>query len=310
MDETDGWFQPLVWVAQHHHGLITRAAHLAARISDERMESLAAAGIVARKAHGVYVVNGMPPTWRQDALAACLARPEGAVVSHLSAAALYELWKPPPVPHITVPQGRSPRTRLAIVHRANLGPADITRVAGIPATTTIPRTLVDCAALLPRSDLGAMVDDGLCRRGSEANYVLEAIERASRRPGRAGIPLLRSVLEPWLEGPKPGSPAEMRLLRRLEEWGFRRPERQVEVYDETGRLIAVIDLGWRPELVGVEYDGERAHTPRRLLPDEERHARLKAFGWYIARADKTDVRPSATRLRSELWPVLMARRAA
>ncbi len=107
----------------------------------------------------------------------------------------------------------------------------------------------------------------------------------------------------------PESPGEARLLRRLGEWGVPRPVTQHPVHDREGRLVGRLDVAWPYVRVGLEYDGERWHTPDRLAHDEHRHARLVAAGWWVLRAGADDLRPSADRLRRELGHAFRQRRA-
>jgi hypothetical protein len=147
--------------------------------------------------------------------------------------------------------------------------------------------------------LQALVDDVLDRRLATPASVLGAIRRAPSGHGRSGAPRVRAALEPWLGRIVPGSPAEVRLIRRLSDWGLPNPVRQHEVRLPSGRS-AYIDLAWPPALVGLEYDGSRAHTPRRMAADVAREEGLRAQGWWIGRVDRHDLAPSATRVRDEL----------
>jgi hypothetical protein len=56
------------------------------------------------------------------------------------------------------------------------------------------------------------------------------------------------------------SPQETRVRLILVLAGLPRPETQIPVYDEYGQLIAVLDMGWREIMVGVDYEGEH-HRP-------------------------------------------------
>ena len=128
-------------------------------------------------------------------------------------------------------------------------------------------------------------------------------------PGRKGLPLLERALAEWESGPRPGSPAEMRLLRLLERWGFPTPERQIEVRDGRGRLIGRVDLGWPDLKVGFEYDGAEFHGPRQSEHDARRQGSIEALGWRLERVRKEDVRP-AKELRSRVDALFQSRRAA
>jgi len=61
-----------------------------------------------------------------------------------------------------------------------------------------------------------------------------------------------------------------------------------------------LDLAWPERLVALEYDGTRAHTPRRLAADVAREEALRRRGWWIGHVDHHDLQPSATRVRDEL----------
>lgn len=60
------------------------------------------------------------------------------------------------------------------------------------------------------------------------------------------------MLAVWTDGITPGSPAEMRLLRRIERWGFPLPEKQVEIRDGSGMLVARVDLAWADRVEKVD----------------------------------------------------------
>jgi len=65
----------------------------------------------------------------------------------------------------------------------------------------------------------------------------------------------------WRSGAPPGSPPEAKLQRRLKEWGFPPAQRQVEVFDKDGRLLARADLGIVEWKVLLEYDSDEHDSP-------------------------------------------------
>jgi hypothetical protein len=179
---------------------------------------------------------------------------------------------------------------------------------GIPRTT-VTRTLVDCAAVLRFADLCDLVDSAFCEGTSHRTVVLAAIGRAQAGGGKKGVAALRHAIEAWSPGITPGSPAEMRLLRRIAEHGVEAPERQIEVHDLDGRFIGRIDLGWRHPQIGLEYDSDRHHNPRHWRRDESRRAAYAAAGWEVHRIDKHDLRAGNPRL-GRLLDGIVARPAA
>jgi hypothetical protein len=189
--------------------------------------------------------------------------------------------------------------RLAKVHRSDIDGRDVRVVRQTPCTAPA-RTLVDCAAVLDRETLHALVDDAFCRRIVDIGSVHAAAERAGRHPGRPGTLALRETLEAWEPGIRPGSPAEVRLLRLLHEWGYPAPTPQLRVYDVSGQLVAQLDVGWESRRFGLEYDGQRFHGPRQWHRDELRYARLRAAGVRVLAVDKYDLLPGRRRFRDEL----------
>ncbi|MGH9185307.1 MAG: hypothetical protein ACRD0U_05780 [Acidimicrobiales bacterium] len=278
--------------ARSQHGVLAHGQALRAGLTQEEIEGKTGRGEWLHPVRGVYIMAGAPVTWRQEAMVALLAGGPKAVVSHLTAAAVLDFWQHPPrVPHIIVPPGSSPRSPVATVHRSALGPSDRLMVGGI-ATTSATRTLIDAAAVLNRRELEDLVDDVFCRQLSCTVAVGSAVERLGRR-GRRGLLLLEEVIDVWTPGIQPGSPAEMRLLRRLADWGYSPPERQVDVVSADGRFIGRADLGWVSERVGFEYDSDRRHNPRYWVRDEARDAGYEAAGWRILPVGKRDLMPSS-----------------
>ena len=79
----------------------------------------------------------------------------------------------------------------------------------------------------------------------------------------------------------------MRLV--LVAAGFPRPETQIPVYDEWGRLMAIVDLGWPEVKVGVDYEGAHHRMSRRQFDrDIRRHADLTELGWDDVRITAED----------------------
>jgi very-short-patch-repair endonuclease len=66
--------------------------------------------------------------------------------------------------------------------------------------------------------------------------------------------------------------------------GLPRPQTQIVVHNNWGRVLARIDMGWEEWLVGVEYDGPQHWTdPRIRANDIERTAELERRGWRLIR---------------------------
>jgi hypothetical protein len=256
-----------------------------------------------REARDVFVLAGTRNTWQQQAMVACLAGPPGTVTSHLTAAAAYGLAKAPEVPQVTIPRDASgDRIRHARVRRADLGPGQKAERQHLPCTAPV-QTVIDCAEVLDGEVLCDLVDSALCRKLMQPNRLIRAAEaarRSSRGSRRAAIGRLLEALEVWRSGAPPGSPPEVKLQRRLQEWGFPPAQRQVEVYDEDGRLLARADLGIVEWKVLLEYDSDEHHGPRCWIADGERLDAVEAVGWRMVSVDRFDLRPSNHNLRDRL----------
>ena len=276
-------------LAATQHGVIALAQALGLGLSWGQVQHRVRTGRWTRVAPGIFVMAGTPSTWEQATMVACLAAPTGAVASHHSAAALHHLLEPPAIPEVTVPRGRSGRSRRATVHRSVVSAADVTAIGEIPVTAAA-RTVVDCAAFLPYEELCELLDDALCERLCTTRELGAAMERAAHKPGRAGLASLERALVPWTPGLMPGSRAEMRLIRRILGWGFPPPERQVEVFDDHGRFVGRLDVAWRNRTTGLEYYGERHHGPRHTKHDEQRLSRVRAVGWDARVVRKQDLK--------------------
>lgn len=290
-------------LAASRHGLITRSQALACGLSDRQIAGRLRSGRWERVHAGVYRIAGAPDTLEQAAYAAALAAGSHARVGGLSALALLGVCDAPPVPTVIVSptgSGRAP----GLIRRSPLDRADHTSVGPIPCTSPA-RSLLDAAPRVPDAVLDELVDAVITKGLATPSSILAAVRRAPTGHGRSGSARLRASVAPWIEGMRPGSPGEVRLIRRLGEWGFPAPVRQHEVVRPSG-VRAFLDLAWPERLVGLEYDGEAHHGPRQLGADERREQDLRSLGWWIGRADRHDLRPSSTRLRDELGPRLLA----
>jgi hypothetical protein len=151
--------------------------------------------------------------------------------------------------------------------------------------------------MVERAVVDDLVDEALCSQLASPSSVLAALARAGRR-GRRGIGSLLGALEAWSPTIVPGSPAEVRLLRRLVELGLDPHDLvpQYELRDENGVLVARFDVGLPRYLAALEYDTDRWHGPRRFAADEARHDAAVREAWRVFHVAKPDLLPSSTRL--------------
>jgi hypothetical protein len=135
----------LAVIAGRQYGVVTYKQLVAAGIDKSGVERRVHTGRLLRLHRGVYAVGHRALSWRGRWLAAVLAVGDGAVLSHGSAAALWQYLRPIQGPiHVTVPSdgGRRSRRGLRIHRSRTLTPRDVTRRHGI-AVTTPARTIED-----------------------------------------------------------------------------------------------------------------------------------------------------------------------
>ncbi len=267
-------------LAVRQHSLILRAQVLGLGMTDEMVDHRIATGRWARVAPGLYRIAGVPVTWHQRALAACLVSGPGAVVSHRSAAVVWGVsgFRPGPV-EITVPAGRSGRNGLARVHRC----ADVrgVRREGIPVTPP-PRMVLDLAGVVGGEALEEAIDDVLCRRLCRLDELLAPA-------GERGSAALGAVLTAWNADALPDGVAEMRVVRRLLTAGLPQPVRQYEIWVD-GVLVARVDLAYPQFRLAMELDGFRWHAGRRAFRGNRlRRNRIEAVGWRLLEAAPEDI---------------------
>jgi len=97
---------------------------------------------------------------------------------------------------------------------------------------------------------------------------------------RAAIDLVRvgadSAMETWL-----------RLA--VIDAGFPEPELQVEVFDDAGRFLARVDMGWRNMRIALEYDGDHHRERGTFEHDQRRDNSMTVHGLLVLHANRTDI---------------------
>jgi hypothetical protein len=240
----------------------------------------------------VYRIVGAPRSWRGDLLAACWAGGTGAVASHRSAAALWELpGSRQEIAEITCPRWRRAQHDGLVVHETRaLSERDVTIVDQIPVTT-VERTIFDLAAVCSRFTIDLAFDSALRRKLT----TLEALRAMLSRVGRRGLKGTRLVRELLADRDARYIPTESEreqmLLRVLREHGLPEPERQFSIYDDAGTFLARPDLVYRDLKIAMEYDSYQHHVGKEaLVRDSRRRNAIAAIGWLALVATAEDVR--------------------
>jgi hypothetical protein len=235
-------------IAARQHGVITVCQLRDAGVGETSVRRAVEAGRLHRLHRGVYAVGHRSLSWRGRWLAAVLAAGDGAVLSHTSAAALWEFLRPIRGPiHVIVAAAvrRKSRPGLQIHRSRTITPFQVTRRHGI-AVTTPARTI---------EDVRTTVESYLFRRA------LRQAEVAGRR-----VPHLGMVR-------RTRSDLELLFLGLCDDHGLPRPLVNHRVHGHR------VDFFFVDHRLAVETDSWEYHRGSVALEDDhERDLTLHAHG--------------------------------
>jgi very-short-patch-repair endonuclease len=266
-------------LAARQWGLVSRTQALQV-LTPDQVRARREAGILVRVHPGVYRLAGAPRSWRQRAMAACLAYGAPAAVSHRAAARLWDLeGVHVEEPEVTVPSGRSGRQRGIATYRCDLPLSDVTSRYDIPVTTPL-RTLRDLAGVLPGAVLGRAVDQAL-RTNLVTPDDLAWLDAHRTGRGFEGSSTLRRLLRTRLaHDGRSDSVWEDRVWQWLVAAGLDPPQRQVQVL--VAGTVRILDLAYVAPRVAIEFAGFEWHGQRhRFDSDAARTTELQLQGWLV-----------------------------
>lgn len=284
-------------LAERQHGVIGYPQLRALGLSRQAIHHRVRKGRLHRIHRGVYAVGHKRLTRRGRWMAAVLAGGDGAVLSHRSAAALWQLLPERGVIHVTTARTLRDRDKIRFHTQVLQADETITR-DGIPITT-VARTLLDIAASEPKQFERAF-NQAEFRRLYDQTGVRALL---GRNPSRRGAGVIRAVLERAHVGATRDE-LEHRFLALVEEQGLPRPELNADLELAPGRWIKP-DCLWREARLIVELDGRAAHdTSSRFDSDRERDRILAIEGWTVVRVTWAHVTTDAARLAADLGALM------
>jgi very-short-patch-repair endonuclease len=260
-------------IAAQQHGVASIVQLREAGLSDDAVLGRVRAGRLHRVHQGVYAVGHPALTQEGRWLGAVLACGEGAVLSHRSAAELWQLLDcKGGLIQVSVPTtaGRRRRAGLRLHRRRSLDAHSTMHHRGIPVTTPA-RTIADLDGAVPPTQL---------RR---------AIRRAEVRGLRTGVEA----------GEPTRSELEHLFLRLCERHRIPAPEVNVRVGDHE------VDFLWRPQRLIAETDGYRYHRGSAAFEDD--HARdldLRGNGFALHRFTYRQVTMEPNRVAASITRAL------
>ncbi|MEE9094899.1 type IV toxin-antitoxin system AbiEi family antitoxin domain-containing protein [Pseudarthrobacter phenanthrenivorans] len=291
-------------------GAVASTRQLAAAGLEDRVVTAAVrSGDLLRLRRGAYVRsaqwNALKP-WDRDQLRV-MAHFEstggGARYSHVSAAVLHgcPVWGSGSLVHVTTQYSNS-RSSAGNDVRAHRFPLTGSELASLWTpdgreilTTSMERTVLDCARILPL-DKAAIIGDRALRKGASVASMRRLLDESPTvRGGRRAADLL-NVLDARSE-----SAGETRTRLLLRSFGLGAFQPQVEIMTSRGLFRA--DFADPESRVIVEFDGDAKYTdykPTRdvLLAERRRENALQELGWAVFRINWQQLdRPGELRYR-------------
>jgi hypothetical protein len=247
----------------------------------------------------VYLRRGVALSAERRAVAAWLwSRKEAVVAGNSAAALLGAKWVDAQEPAELISTRKRPPP-LIITRNETLLAGETVTVNAIPVTSPA-RTAFDLGRR-PGLQHAVIRIDALAHATAVTAADVEALIGVHR--GARGLRQLRRVL--LLVDAGAESPQETRTRLLVMAAGLPRPQTQIEVLNDLGRVLARIDMGWPEIKVGIEYDGAQHWTDSRVRANDiDRTADLQRRGWVLIRvsADLLRYRPDVviSRVREAL----------
>lgn len=263
------------WVARNQLDVISIGQLRRAGVGRGAIASRERKGALRRMFRGVYLVGHTTPLPGAIELAAVLAYGDNTVVSHRSAAALWGLVAPPPMPEVTV-IGRNCRPRHGLrVHNALSLDARFRALRfGIPVTS-VARTVIDVAGGADSHEVERVIGDAFAQRLLRDGQLEAEIDRCSPHPG---VGQLRAILKAQGGPALTRSEAERRMRRLLKDAGL--PPAQTNARVEGFE----VDFYWPGHKLVVEVDGYQFHADRAAFErDRRKGLALAAAGLQVIR---------------------------
>jgi len=271
--------QAIATLAAGQWGVVSRAQLRDAGVPRTTISDRVRSGRLLPLHPGVYAVGHARLRREGHWLAAVLAVGPGAVLSHRDAAGLHGVR---PANHARIDVSTTgwagSSVKIAVHRTRSLDARDTTTVHGIPVTT-VARTLVDLATIVPHDHLVSAIKQAERQRTFDLRQVDAAMARTRGRRGRGHRALREAIAErAALEGHRTRSPLEDAFLRVVGRARLPLPSTNaiVEGFE--------VDAVWATARIAVELDGWQDHGTRHAFErDRERDATLTAAGWRVVR---------------------------
>lgn len=256
------------------------------------------------KRYGYGIVGFDPPERSRsaDAMLGVLRAGSGAAACRWTAAELHELDAPrsDEIHVVILGLDRHKQRRNVVIHRTRHLPTNHIVVVDSVPTTSVPRTMVDCATELDRWYAWRMLDSISASKAmwGAVHHMAETLSN-----GRAGVRAIADATAP--DGAdRFRSILERRAADVLKTHGVQPGRWNMPVYDQRGR-VREVDLCFPDAKLIVEFDGLRHHRSKvQAQRDRETDRRLALAGWRVLRFTWWDVVQRPAHVASEVLAAL------
>jgi very-short-patch-repair endonuclease len=263
-------------LARCQHGVVARAQLLGLGFGKSAIDHRLRAGRLHLVHRGVYAVGHPLLTVHGRWMAAVLATGPRALLSHLDAAALWDMRSVGSGDiHVTIAARNRHGQRGIRVHRVRrLHPDDVEMKDGIPVTS-VARTLFDSAEMLERRQLERLFEQADRLRLFDLRALGAVCERCRGRRGRRPVV---DLLQTFREPPATRSELERMLVDVCREYEIPEPAFNVPVAGYE------VDAWWPGTDRIAELDSYAFHSSRTAFEnDRERDLDLKLAGFEVTR---------------------------
>lgn len=285
------------------HAVVLRRELLAQGFTDPQIRSMVRRGQLHRVRHGSYVDGALwhslsSPDRHRVLVRAVLKRAHpSTVVTHVSAAvergtptwgiALDEV-------HVTRTDGKPQRREAGVVHHCGeLRESDVERVNGIPVSRAA-RCAVEVTTMTTVEPALVVVNGLLNTSLLTVEELAAEVEACKHWPDSLATTIVLRLCDPRIQ-----SVGESRTHYLCWAHHLPRPEPQVPVVDELGRVFAFADFAWPDVGVFLEFDGRIKYEQFRrdgesleeyLMREKRREERIcQLTGWVCIRITWDDL---------------------
>jgi very-short-patch-repair endonuclease len=283
-------------LAGGQHGVITRRQATTVGLTRREIERRLEAGWLVGLYDGVYAVGHTALTDKSRLIAAVYACGPQALAGYRAAGAMWAVLRQPQRIEVTAPRGCKPKKGFTLHRSRYIHEEDRALVDNIPVTS-LARTIVDLADVLPERQLASAVHEAEVQRLFDLTQVQRVLEKL---PGRKGRHKLNRVLAAYRDvQPFTRSRGERVVLRMCEDHGLLTPRTNTWVGAHE------VDFYWPEARLVLEFDGGAVHrTTKAFYEDRKRDRALAAQGIHVVRATDRDDPAS---LAKELHTILSVR---